>query len=163
MIERFKKFLQSLFKGSDTGIKQTTQAQQALDEAAANIRKTDLGEVSGKYDETTKPREFKEQAPIIDQEGNVKTRVFSYNPESFTDTQKRTGVGSFSDEALREQYFEGGFDDTMSLEEFIIQQRNITPDVRATELREKGRIEKIKPAPKGATFEEVDDTPSLMT
>ena len=57
-MERFKKFLQSIFKGSDTGIKQTTQAQKALDEAAADIRKTDLGEVSGKFDETTKPGVF---------------------------------------------------------------------------------------------------------
>ena len=28
MIERFKKFLQSLFKGSDTGIRQTNQAAE---------------------------------------------------------------------------------------------------------------------------------------
>ena len=82
MIERFKKFLQNLFKGSDTGIKQTTQAQQALDEAAANIRKTDVGEASGKYDPTTPPGQFKEQTPIIDQEGNIKTRVASYTHRS---------------------------------------------------------------------------------
>jgi len=164
MLKKLRDYLANIFKGSDTGIKQTTQAQEKLKEAAEEFtKKTDLGEVTGGFDETTKPGEFKEQTPIIGPEGETQTKVFSYRPESFTDTQKRTGVGSFSDEALREQYFEGGFDDTMSLEEFIIQQRNITPDVRATELREKGRIEKIKPAPKGATFEEVDDTPSLMT
>jgi hypothetical protein len=163
MIERFRKFLQNLFKGSDTGIKQTTPAQQLKESAEEFVKKTDLGEVAGKYDETTKPREFKEQTPIIDQEGNVKTRVFSYNPETFTETQMRTGVGGFSDDALTERYEElrkagrlsdEGYDDAMTLEEFIIKERNITPEARAAELREKGRIETIEPAPKGATFEE---------
>ena len=160
MIERFKKFLQSLFKGSDTGIKQTTQAQQALKEAADEFtKKTDITDpaLTGKFDETTKPGEFKEQTPIIDQEGNVKTRVVSYRPESFTETQQRQGVGSFSDESLTEQYFDEGFDATESLEEFIIRKRGITPEARAAELREKGRIQKIEPAPKGATFEEAAD------
>jgi len=157
MYKRFKEFLKNLFKGSDTGIKSTPQAQQALDEAASDIRKTDLSEVTGGFDETTKPMEFKEGKPIIGPEGETQTRVFSYRPESFTDTQKRTGVGSFSDEALRERYFDEGFDDTMSLEEFIIQERGITPEARATELREKGRIQTIEPAPKGATFEEATD------
>ena len=157
MYKRFKEFLKNLFKGSDTGIKSTTQAQQALDEAASDIRKTDLSEVTGGFDETTKPMEFKEGKPIIGPEGETQTRVFSYRPESFTDTQKRTGVGSFSDEALRERYFDEGFDDTMSLEEFIIQERGITPAARSTELREKGRIQTIEPAPKGATFEEATD------
>jgi hypothetical protein len=158
MIERFKKFLQSLFKGSDTGIKQTTQAQEKLKEAAEEFtKKTDLSEVTGKFDETTKPGEFKEQTPIIGPEGETQTKVFSYRPESFTDTQKRTGVGSFSDEALRERYFDEGFDDTMSLEEFIIRERGITPQERAAELRDKGKIQTIEPAPKGATFEEATD------
>ena len=66
-------------------------------------------------------------------------------------------MGSYSDEALREKYFDEGFDDTMSLEEFIIQERGITPAARSTELREKGRIQTIEPAPKGATFEEATD------
>ena len=156
-MERFKKFLQSIFKGSDTGIKQTTQAQKALDEAAADIRKTDLGEVSGKFDETTKPGEFKEQKPIIGPEGETQTQVFSYRPESFTETQRRQGVGGFSDDALTERYFDEGFDDTLSLEEFIIQERNITPEMRAAELRDKGRIQTIEPKQTGATFEEAAD------
>jgi hypothetical protein len=75
----------------------------------------------------------------------------------------RTGVGGFSDDALTERYEElrkagrlsdEGYDDAMTLEEFIIKERNITPEARAAELREKGRIETIEPAPKGATFEE---------
>ena len=156
-MERFKKFLQSIFKGSDTGIKQTTQAQKALDEAAADIRKTDLGEVSGKFDETKKPGEFKEQKPIIGPEGETQTQVFSYRPESFTETQRRQGVGGFSDDALTERYFDEGFDDTLSLEEFIIQERNITPEMRAAELRDKGRIQTIEPKQTGATFEEAAD------
>ena len=140
MIERFKKFLQSLFKGSDTGIRQTNQAAEKLKEAS---------EIYGTYDPTTPPGQFKEQTPIIDQEGNIKTRVVSYTPESFTETQQRQGVGSFSDEALTEQYFDEGFDDIESLEEFIIRKRGITPEARATELREKGRIKSL---------EQVDDT-----
>jgi len=157
MLKKLRDYLANIFKGSDTGIKSTPQAQQALDEAASDIRKTDLGEVTGGFDETTKPGEFKEQTPIIGPEGETQTKVFSYRPESFTDTQKRTGVGSFSDEALRERYFDEGFDDTISLEEFIIQERGITPAERAAELRDKGKIEAAKPAPKGATFEEADD------
>ena len=153
MIERLRKFLQNLFKGSDTGIKQTTQAQKALDEAAADIRKTDLGEVSGKFDETTKPGEFKEQEPIIGPECDVETRVVSYRPESFTETQQRQGVGSFSDESLTEQYFDEGFDATESLEEFIIRKRGITPETRAAELRDKGKIKSL---------ERADDDPDLM-
>jgi len=157
MLKKLRDYLANIFKGSDTGIKSTPQAQQALDEAASDIRKTDLGEVTGGFDETTKPGEFKEQTPIIGPEGETQTKVFSYRPESFTDTQKRTGVGSFSDEALRERYFDEGFDDTISLEEFIIQERGITPAERAAELRDKGKIEAAKPAPKGATFEEATD------
>jgi hypothetical protein len=144
MIERFKKFLQSLFKGSDTGIRQTNQAAEKLKEAS---------EIYGTYDPTTPPGQFKEQTPIIDQEGNIKTRVASYTPESFTETQQRQGVGSFSDEALTEQYFDEGFDDIESLEEFIIRKRGITPESRAAELREKGRIKSLKRA---------DDDPDLM-
>ena len=74
------------------------------------------------------------------------TRTFSYNPETFTETQMRTGVGSFSDSALTERYEElrkagrlsdEGYDDAMTLEEFIIKERNITPEARAAEATEK--------------------------
>jgi len=158
MLKKLRDYLANIFKGSDSGIKQSQIAKEKLLEASEEIgRKTDLSEVTGGFDETTKPMEFKEGKPIIDQEGETQTRVFSYRPESFTDTQKRTGVGSFSDEALRERYFDEGFDDTMSLEEFIIKERGITPEERAAELRDKGKIQKIEPAPKGATFEEADD------
>lgn len=144
MIERFKKFLQNLFKGSDTGIKQTNQAAEKLKEAS---------EIYGTYDPTTPPGQFKEQTPIIDQEGNIKTRVASYTPESFTETQQRQGVGSFSDDSLTEQYFDEGFDDVESLEEFIIRKRGITPETRAAELRDKGKIKSL---------ERADDDPDLM-
>lgn len=144
MIERFKKFLQNLFKGSDTGIKQTNQAAEKLKEAS---------EIYGTYDPTTPPGQFKEQTPIIDQEGKIKTRVASYTPESFTETQQRQGVGSFSDESLTEQYFDEGFDDIESLEEFIIRKRGITPETRAAELKDKGKIKSL---------ERTDDDPDLM-
>ena len=163
MFKSIKEFLENLLKTGKSGITTTEQATEAarkLKEASEeSVKKTGLGDpaLTGKYDETTPPGQFKEQTPIIDQEGNVKTRVFSYNPETFTETQKRTGVGSFSDESLREQYFDEGFDATESLEEFIIRKRGITPEARAAELREKGRIQKIEPAPKGATFEEAAD------
>ena len=156
MIERFKKFLQSLFKGSDTGIKQTTQAQQALKEAADEFtKKTDITDpaLTGKFDETTKPGEFKKQGEIIDEQGQTKTIIGSMRPESFTETQQRQGVGSFSDESLTEQYFDEGFDATESLEEFIIRRRGITPETRAAELRDKGKIKSL---------ERADDDPDLM-
>ena len=140
MLKKIQEFFQSLLKTGKSGITQTDQAAETIE---------DLAEVYGKYDPTTPPGQFKEQKPIIDQEGNIKTRVASYTPEGFTETQKRTGVGSFSDESLREQYFDEGFDATESLEEFIIRKRGITPEARATELREKGRIKSL---------EQVDDT-----
>jgi len=158
MLKKLRDYLANIFKGSDSGIKQSTIAKEKLKEASEEFtKKTDLSEVTGGFDETTKPMEFKEGKPIIGPEGETQTRVFSYRPESFTDTQKRTGVGSYSDEALREKYFDEGFDDTMSLEEFIIRERGITPEARAAELRDKGKIQTIEPAPKGATFEEADD------
>ena len=110
----------------------------------ADVTKTDVGEVAGKFDETTKPGEFKKQGDIIGPEGETQTKVFSYRPESFTETQMRQGVGSFSDDALRERYIDEGFDDTMSLEEFIIQERRITPDIRTAELRDQGKIKPLK-------------------
>ena len=140
MLKKIQEFFQSLLKTGKSGITKTDQAAETIE---------DLAEVYGKYDPTTPPGQFKEQKPIMDQEGNIKTRVASYTPESFTETQKRTGVGSFSDESLREQYFDEGFDATESLEEFIIRKRGITPEARATELREKGRIKSL---------EQVDDT-----
>ena len=167
MIEKFRKFLANLFKTSDSGIAQSTKGQQALDDFAADVRQTDLGDATGKFDETTKPGEFKKQKEkIIDQEGNVEAEVFSYRPESFTETQMRTGVGGYSDEALTERYEElrragrlsdEGYDDAMSLEEFIIKERNITPEARAAELRDKGKIKSIEPKQTGATFEEAAD------
>jgi hypothetical protein len=110
----------------------------------ADVTKTDVGEVAGKFDETTKPGEFKKQGDIIGPEGETQTKVFSYRPESFTETQMRQGVGGFSDDALRERYIDEGFDDTMSLEEFIIQERRITPEIRTAELRDQGKIKPLK-------------------
>ena len=111
---------------------------------AADVTKTDVGEVAGKFDETTKPGEFKKQGDIIGPEGETQTKVYSYRPESFTETQMRQGVGSFSDDALRERYVDEGFDDTMSLEEFIMQERKITPEMRTAELRDKGKIKPLE-------------------
>ena len=144
MLKKIQEFFQSLLKTGKSGITKTDQAAETIE---------DLAEVYGKYDPTTPPGQFKEQKPIMDQEGNIKTRVASYTPEGFTETQKRTGVGSYSDEALTERYFDEGFDDTISLEEFIIRERNITPNVRAAELKDKGKIKSL---------ERADDDPDLM-
>ena len=118
MFDDFLKFLRGL--GKKTGIVNTSQAEKKLQEAADQFtKKTDLGEVTGKFDETTKPGEFKKsKEKIIDQEGNVEAEVFSYRPESFTDMQRRERIGEFSDESLREQFFDYGLDDTMSFSEF---------------------------------------------
>ena len=167
MFDDFLKFLRSLRKEKKTGITATDQAEKKLQEAADQFtKKTDLGEATGKFDETTKPGEFKKsKEKIIDQEGNVEAEVFSYRPESFTETQMRTGVGGYSDEALTERYEElrkagalsdEGYDDAMSLEEFIIKERNVTPEARAAELRDKGKIKSIEPKQTGATFEDAD-------
>jgi len=105
----------------------------------ADVTKTDVGQVAGKFDETTQPGQFKKQGEIIDQEGQTETIVGSYRPESFTETQMRQGVGGFSDEALTQRFYDEGFDDTISLEEFIIQERKITPEIRTAELRDTGK------------------------
>ena len=120
MFDDFLKFLRGLGKKKKTGIVNTSQAEKKLQEAADQFtKKTDLGEVTGKFDETTKPGEFKKsKEKIIDQEGNVEAEVFSYRPESFTDMQRRERIGEFSDESLREQFFDNGLDDTMSFAEF---------------------------------------------
>ena len=118
MVEKFRKFLASLFKTSDSGIAQSTKGQQALDDFATDVRKTEPNEVTGGFDETTKSGEFKKGPKIIDEEGNVEAEVFSYRPESFTDTQRKNRVGEFTDDALREQFFDNGLDNTMSFSEF---------------------------------------------
>ena len=120
----------------------------------ADVTKTDVGEVAGKFDETTQPGQFKKQGEIIDEEGQTETIIGSYRPESFTETQMRQGVGSFSDEALTRRFYDEGFDDTMSPEEFIIQERRITPEMRTAELRDKGKI-------KSLTADEIEDSLEL--
>ena len=58
MFDDFLKFLRGL--GKKTGIVNTSQAEKKLQEAADQFtKKTDLGEATGKFDETTKPGEFK--------------------------------------------------------------------------------------------------------
>ena len=63
-------------------------------------------------------------------------------------------MGSFSDEALTRRFYDEGFDDTMSPEEFIIQERRITPEMRTAELRDKGKI-------KSLTADEIEDSLEL--
>ena len=155
MFDDIVKFFQNLLKSKKPGVTQSETGQSILKTTAEEAKKTDITDPSltGKYDPTTPPGQFKEQKPIIDEEGNIKTRVVSYTPESFTDTQKRQGVGSFSDKVLTERYFDEGFENTMGLEEFIIKERGITQEARAAELREKGRI---------GTLERSDEDPDLM-
>ena len=106
-------------------------------------------DILSKYDETTQPGQFKKQGEIIDEEGTPVVKEYSYNPESFTDTQKRTGVGSFSDDALREQYMDSVDSEIMSFDEYVIQQRGITPEQLEAE-----RLARAKPVgetPKGTS------------
>ena len=118
------------------------------------VQKTDVGEVSGKFDETTKPGEFKKQGDIIGPEGETQTKVYSYRPESFTETQKRTGVGSYSDESLREQYIDSVDADVMSFDEFVIKQRGISLDQLEAERAMKAK--KVSPEPKQVATPEAD-------
>jgi hypothetical protein len=128
MLEKFRKFLEKLFKGSDSGITQSGKGQEVTKKAenllAEQVEKVEkIDSPYGTYDPTTKPGEVKPQGEIITPEGDLETRIYSYNPESFTDTQKRLGTGSYSDDALRERYIEEGADETMTLDEFAIQER----------------------------------------
>ena len=50
-------------------------------------------EETTKFDETTKPGEFKKGPEVIDEDGNAVAKEDSYNPESFTDMQRREGKG----------------------------------------------------------------------
>lgn len=118
------------------------------------VQKTDVGEVSGKFDETTKPGEFKKQGDIIGPEGETQTKVYSHRPESFTETQKRTGVGSYSDESLREQYIDSVDADVMSFDEFVIKQRGISLDQLEAERAMKAK--KVSPEPKQVATPEAD-------
>ena len=118
------------------------------------VQKTDLGEVTGKFDETTKPGEFKAQKPILDQEGNIQTRVASYRPESFSEMQKRTGVGEFSDEALSARYVDSIDADVMSLDEYIMKVRGISLD--ELEAERALRAKKVSPEPKQVSTKELD-------
>ena len=81
MFDDFLKFLRGLGKKKKTGIINTSQAEQKLKEAADQATKTNLAEVTGKFDETTKPGEFKKQGEIIDEDGNPVVKEYSYNPE----------------------------------------------------------------------------------
>ena len=119
-----------------------------------DVQKTDLGEVTGKFDETTKPGEFKAQKPILDQEGNIQTRVASYRPESFSEMQKRTGVGEFSDEALSARYVDSIDADVMSLDEYIMKVRGISLD--ELEAERALRAKKVSPEPKQVSTKELD-------
>ena len=119
-----------------------------------DVQKTDLGEVTGKFDETTKPGEFKAQKPILDQEGNIQTRVASYRPESFSEMQKRTGVGEFSDEALSAKYVDSIDADVMSLDEYIMKVRGISLD--ELEAERALRAKKVSPEPKQVSTKELD-------
>ena len=128
MLEKFRKFLEKLFKGADSGITQSGKGQEVTKKAenllAEQVEKVEkIDSPYGTYDPTTKPGEVKPQGEIITPEGDLETRIYSYNPESFTDTQKRLGTGSYSDDAIRERYFEEGADETMTLDEFAIQER----------------------------------------
>ena len=106
------------------------------------------------YDDTTPPGQFKNQGEVIDDQGNVVAKEYSYTPESFTETQKRTGVGSYSDESLREQYIDSVDADVMSFDEFVIKQRGISLD--QLEAERAMRAKKVSPEPKQVATPEAD-------
>lgn len=111
-------------------------------------------DVFTKYDETTPPGQFKKQGEIIDEDGNVVTKEYSYNPESFTEMQKREGKGSFSEESLREQYMESVDADVMSYDEFVMKQRGITE--AQLEAERAMRAKRVSPEPKQVSTPETD-------
>ena len=108
------------------------------------------------YDKTTKPGEFKKGPEVIDEDGNPVAKEYSYNPESFTDMQRREGKGEFSDDALRQTYMDSVDSDVMSLDEYIIQRRGITLDQLEAE-----RALKAKPVNETTTPETTGSRPSV--
>ena len=108
------------------------------------------------YDKTTKPGEFKKGPEVIDEDGNPVAKEYSYNPESFTDMQRREGKGEFSDDALRQTYMDSVDADVMSLDEYIIQRRGITLDQLEAE-----RALKSKPVNETTTPETTGSRPSV--
>ena len=108
------------------------------------------------YDKTTKPGEFKKGPEVIDEDGNPVAKEYSYNPESFTDMQRREGKGEFSDDALRQTYMDSVDADVMSLDEYIIQRRGITLDQLEAE-----RALKAKPVNETTTPETTGSRPSV--
>ena len=108
------------------------------------------------YDKTTKPGEFKKGPEVIDEDGNPVAKEYSYNPESFTDMQRREGKGEFSDDALRQTYMDSVDADVMSLDEYIIKARGITQDQLEAE-----RALKAKPVNETTTPETTGSRPSV--
>ena len=127
-------------------------ADETVNVSPDKIKKID--DFTGGFDETTKPGQFKEQTPIIDQEGNIQTRVASYRPESFSEMQKRTGVGEFSDDALSAKYVDSVDADVMSLDEYIMKVRGISLDDLEAERALRAR--KTSPEPKQVSTKELD-------
>ena len=108
------------------------------------------------YDKTTKPGEFKKGPEVIDEDGNAVAKEYSYNPESFTDMQRREGKGEFSDDALRQTYMDSVDADVMSLDEYIMQRRGITLDQLEAE-----RALKAKPVNETKTPETTGSRPDV--
>ena len=127
-------------------------ADETVNVSPDKIKKID--DFTEGFDETTKPGQFKEQTPIIDQEGNIQTRVASYRPESFSEMQKRTGVGEFSDDALSAKYVDSVDADVMSLDEYIMKVRGISLDDLEAERALRAR--KTSPEPKQVSTKELD-------
>ena len=115
--------------------------KKAADVPATTTKETGtVKDILSKYDETTPAGEFKKQGEIIDEAGNPVVKEYSYNPESFTDMQRRTGVGEFSDEALSKTFMDTVDSEVMSLDEYIIKRRGIT-----LEQLEAERLSRAKP------------------
>ena len=106
------------------------------------------------YDDTTPPGQFKNQGEVIDDQGNVVAKEYSYTPESFTEMQKREGKGSFSEEALSKSFMDSVDADVMSLDEYIMKVRGISLD--QLEAERAMRAKKVSPEPKQVATPEAD-------
>ena len=120
----FLEWLAKLLKGGDSGITQSSKAIEELDKVT-KVTKEDL---LGKFDETTKPGEFKtHKEKIISPEGETETIIGSHRPEGFSEMQKRTKKGphaeDLSDTELRRRWLEEGHSNTKTLNEYSIEER----------------------------------------
>ena len=81
MFDDIVKFFQNLLKSKKPGVTQSETGQSILKTTAEEAKKTDITDpaLTGKYDPTTPPGQFKEQKPIIKLEKICFFKLYTHN------------------------------------------------------------------------------------